>query len=76
MVSDKIKLGPHGKYCKRILKQYGRHIKSFEERLEDPIETKRTPKGDRRLAMPYFLKKGSKIDSHDTLVFLATTSIE
>lgn len=72
-MEDKIILGPHGKYCKRILKQYGKHIKAFEERLDNPIETKRTPKFDRRIVMPFFLMRGSKsIDSYESLVEIAS----
>lgn len=64
-------VGPHVKYCRRILKQYGKHIKAFDNRINKPIESKRSPKGDRRIDMPYFLKKGSKIDSYETLVYIA-----
>lgn len=73
----------HQKYCRRILKQYGRHIKNFESRLDNPLDMKmskiKTPnsKGEeitleRRIEMPFLLKRGSrKISCYEDLEEIA-----
>ncbi|MFW6130678.1 MAG: hypothetical protein ACOC56_05775 [Atribacterota bacterium] len=76
-------MATHKNYCRRILKQYGRHIKNFENRLDNPLDMKmskiKTPnsKGEkinleRRIEIPFYLKRGSrKISSYEDLVKLA-----
>jgi len=34
-------MGTYKRYCKNIIKQYGKHILRYEERLNNPIETKK-----------------------------------
>ena len=56
------------KYCKNILKQYGKHIKIFEKRLDEPLEMKRVVKSlrkntdlwERRIVMPYYIVRGTR----------------
>lgn len=58
----------HKRYCKRILKQYGKHIKNWENRLDNPLDDKRNTKHsedlgieyERRFEVPWYLKRGSK----------------
>jgi len=67
------------RYCKNILKQYGKHIKAFEKRLDNPIDLKENniswtnSKGntfelERQIQVSWFLKKGSSITSYEDLV--------
>ncbi len=68
------------RYCRNILKQYGKNIKAYEERLDNPLDMKikklsgLNSQGDechfeRRTEVSFFVKKGSKrLDSYESIV--------
>lgn len=56
----KDKMGVYQKYCKNILKQYGKNIKAHEERMDKQTLLE--------LQIPHFLKRGSRVlDSYEAL---------
>ena len=65
------------KYAKRIIKQYGKNIKAFEKRLDNPIITKNWEQLskkyniDRRVEIPYHVKKGVNRVGYEDLVKIA-----
>jgi hypothetical protein len=62
-------MSTYKKYCKNILKQYGKNIKKFEERLDNPLDDSEVAEicekheipYQRRLMVSAFLRRGHTI---------------
>lgn len=72
-------MGQYQRRCKRILKQYGKNIKAFDYRLDNPkddttikeICKKHNLKYERRVMLSWFARRTQKITCYDDLVKLA-----
>ena len=76
-------MGSYKRRCRRILKQYGKHMKCFDNRLDNPLDdssmrksiescgNKKPVEYQRRIDMPYYAKKTRMITCYADLVELA-----